>query len=60
MPNSPVSNYEGIICDGSIRSGKTVSQGISFFIWAFTNFNEQNFVARQSTLSDVTSGTGLK
>lgn len=43
MPSSPVHDYEGIICDGSIRSGKTVSEGISFFIWAFANFNEQNF-----------------
>lgn len=51
MPNSPVSNYEGIICDGSIRSGKTVSQGISFFIWAFTNFNEQNFALCGKTIN---------
>lgn len=43
MPSSPVHHYEGVICDGSIRSGKTVSEGISFFIWAFTNFQEQNF-----------------
>ena len=43
MPSSPVRHYEGIICDGSIRSGKTVSEGISFFIWAFNNFEEQNF-----------------
>jgi PBSX family phage terminase large subunit len=43
MPTSPVRDHEGIICDGSIRSGKTVSEGISFFVWAFANFEEQNF-----------------
>lgn len=43
MPNSPVKDKEGIICDGSIRSGKTVSEGISFFVWAFANYEEQNF-----------------
>ena len=43
MDNSPVHHYEGIICDGSIRSGKTVSEGISFFIWAFAKFENQNF-----------------
>lgn len=51
MPTSPVHNYEGIICDGSIRSGKTVSEGISFFIWAFTNFNEQNFALCGKTIN---------
>ena len=51
MPNSPVKNYEGIICDGSIRSGKTVSEGISFFIWAFTNFEEQNFALCGKTIN---------
>lgn len=51
MPSSPVSHYEGIICDGSIRSGKTVSQGISFFIWAFANFTEQNFALCGKTIN---------
>lgn len=51
MDNSPVHNYEGIICDGSIRSGKTVSEGISFFIWAFAKFNEQNFALCGKTIN---------
>lgn len=51
MDSSPVKNYEGIICDGSIRSGKTVSEGISFFIWAFANFNEQNFALCGKTIN---------
>lgn len=51
MDGSPVKNYEGIICDGSIRSGKTVSEGISFFIWAFANFTEQNFALCGKTIN---------
>ena len=51
MDGSPVKNYEGIICDGSIRSGKTVSEGISFFIWAFDNFTEQNFALCGKTIN---------
>ena len=51
MPNSPVKNYEGIICDGSIRSGKTVSEGISFFIWCFANFTNQNFALCGKTIN---------
>lgn len=35
--------YEGIIADGAIRSGKTVSMSLSFVRWAMTNFNNNNF-----------------
>lgn len=40
---SPVRNAQGIICDGSIRSGKTLSMGLSFAIWAMETFDGQNF-----------------
>lgn len=42
-PNSPVKDKHGIIADGAIRSGKTVSMGISFVQWAMATFNNQNF-----------------
>ena len=41
--DSPVKNKDGIIADGSIRSGKTVSMSLSFVIWAMDKFNGQNF-----------------
>lgn len=41
--NSPVKNYQGIIADGSIRSGKTLSMGLSFIFWAMDTFNGYNF-----------------
>lgn len=40
---SPVNEKEGIIADGSIRSGKTVSMSLSFVIWAMEKFSDQNF-----------------
>lgn len=42
-PKSPVKNMHGIIADGAIRSGKTVSMGISFVQWAMETFDGQNF-----------------
>ncbi|NFJ61680.1 PBSX family phage terminase large subunit [Clostridium botulinum] len=40
--SSPVKDADGIIADGAIRSGKTVSMALSFVIWATENFNGQN------------------
>lgn len=36
-------NKDGIICDGSIRSGKTVSMAIGFILWSMSSFNGQSF-----------------
>ena len=33
-PESPYKDYNGIIADGSIRTGETVSMAISFIQWA--------------------------
>lgn len=48
--NSPVKNMDGIIADGAIRSGKTVSMSLSFVIWAMTRFNGQNFIMAGKTV----------
>lgn len=34
---------QAIICDGSIRSGKTFSMTLSFFLWAFSAFSGERF-----------------
>ena len=39
----PYTNYDALICDGSIRSGKTTIMTVSFIDWAMQNFNNQNF-----------------
>lgn len=40
---SPVKDMDGIIADGAIRSGKTVSMSLSFVMWAMESFAGQNF-----------------
>lgn len=42
-PDSPVKDMDGIIADGAIRSGKTLSMSLSYVLWAMNTFNQQNF-----------------
>ena len=48
---SPVRDASGIIADGAIRSGKTLSMSLSFVIWAMTNFRGQNFGMAGKTIA---------
>ena len=34
---------EALICDGAVRSGKTLCMGLSFFCWAMRSFRGQSF-----------------
>lgn len=43
IPESPVYDKDGIIADGAIRSGKTLSMSLSFVMWAMETFDQQNF-----------------
>ena len=42
LPNSPVKDMDGIIADGAIRSGKTLSMSLSYVLWAMSTFSQQN------------------
>lgn len=42
-PDSPVKDKDGIIADGAIRSGKTLSMSLSYVMWAMASFDGQNF-----------------
>ena len=42
-PGNPYETREAIICDGSVRSGKTLAMGMSFFLWAMVSFRDQRF-----------------
>lgn len=42
-PSSPVKDMDGIIADGAIRSGKTLSMSLSYVLWAMETFNGQDF-----------------
>ena len=43
LPGSKFSGYEAIVCDGAVRSGKTMAMGLSFFLWASTCFQGKRF-----------------
>lgn len=49
-PKSPYKDYDMIICDGAIRSGKTVSELISFIMWSLTTFEDETFVMAGKTM----------
>ena len=49
--SSPVKDYDGIIADGAIRSGKTVSMSLGFVFWAMERFDGQNFIMAGKTIS---------
>lgn len=42
--------YDAIIADGAIRSGKTSSMSLSFVLWSMSTFNEQNFIIAGKTI----------
>ena len=46
-------DYDAIICDGSVRSGKTSVLSISFILWAMSKFNNQNFCISSKTISSA-------
>ena len=51
--DSPVKDYEGIIADGAIRSGKTVSMSLSFVMWAMETFDGQNLILAGKTIASL-------
>ncbi len=43
----------GIICDGAVRSGKTLCMSISFICWAFYNFSGTSFALCGKTVASL-------
>lgn len=52
-PGSPYRDYNGVICDGAIRSGKTVSLAFSFALWGMETFDRQNFALCGKTIASL-------
>jgi PBSX family phage terminase large subunit len=51
MPDvSPFEDYNGVIAEGSIRSGKTIAMIDSFLMWSLSNFSGQNFILGGKTI----------
>ena len=47
------SNEENILCDGAVRSGKTIVMTLAFVLWAMTNFDRTNFAICGKTVSNA-------
>ena len=53
MPGSPDWEKEAIICDGAVRSGKTMAMGLSFFLWASACFDGKQFGICGKTIASL-------
>lgn len=46
-------DFDGVIADGAVRSGKTVCGIVSFVLWAFSAFSEKSFAICGKSVSAV-------
>ena len=53
MPDSPVKDYDGIIADGAIRSGKSICMSTSFVVWAMYTFEGKSFAICGKTIGSL-------
>lgn len=51
--SSPYEDFDAIICDGAVRSGKTVCMGISFICWAMRRFDGFGFGMCGKTIASL-------
>ncbi len=51
--NSPDCGYDGLICDGAVRSGKTTCMSLSFAAWAFYRFDGASFALCGKTVTSL-------
>ena len=50
---SRLRDKNGIICDGAVRSGKTLCMSLSFTGWAFYNFGDTSFALCGKTITSL-------
>ncbi len=53
VPGNADCKKEAIVCDGAVRSGKTLAMGLGFFLWAFACFDGQRFGVCGKTISSL-------
>lgn len=49
----PDCEKEAIVCDGAVRSGKTLAMGLGFFLWAQVAFDRQRFGICGKTIASL-------
>ena len=52
-PGSPYCDREAILCDGAVRSGKTLAMGLGFFLWAMSCFQGKKFGVCGKTITSL-------
>ncbi len=52
-PGSPYARRDAIICDGAVRSGKTLCMSLSFVLWMFAAFHGQAFAMCGKSLNSL-------
>ena len=50
LPGGPDATFEALICDGAVRSGKTLAMGLGFFLWAGASFQGRRFALCGKTI----------
>ena len=53
MPGGPDAGKDAIVCDGAVRSGKTMAMGLSFLLWAMLCFQNQRFGLCGKTIASL-------
>ena len=51
VPGSGYDGKEALICDGAVRSGKTLAMGLGFFLWAMSSFEGRRFALCGKTIA---------
>lgn len=51
--NSPFHDYDAVICDGAVRSGKTLCMSLSFVWWASAVFQDASFAICAKTITSL-------
>lgn len=49
----PYTDYDYIICDGAIRSGKTSLMMVAYVDWAMRNYNDQDFIIMGNSIGSA-------
>jgi len=52
-PGSGQEGRDAVICDGAVRSGKTLCMGLSFVTWAFYDFHDTSFALCGKTITSL-------
>ena len=53
LPGSKYEKYDAIVCDGAVRSGKTLAMGLGFFLWAMSCFDGRKFGVCGKTIASL-------